>query len=33
MLSRRGNPEWSSIFRLFRALHVIPKFERFRTAA
>ena len=33
MLSRRGNPEWGSIFRLFRALHVIPRFERLRPAA
>ncbi|MFI5363041.1 MAG: addiction module antidote protein [Elusimicrobiota bacterium] len=27
MLSRRGNPEWNSIFRVFRALHVRPKLE------
>ena len=25
MLSRRGNPEWNSIFRIFKALHVRPK--------
>lgn len=25
MLSKRGNPEWKSIFRVFKALHVQPK--------
>ena len=28
MLSRRGNPEWNSIFRVFKALHIRPKLER-----
>ena len=27
MLSRRGNPEWNSLFRLFKALHLRPKLE------
>lgn len=27
MLSRRGNPEWRSIFKVFRALHVRPILE------
>ncbi|MBI5595800.1 MAG: putative addiction module antidote protein [Elusimicrobia bacterium] len=27
MLSRRGNPEWRSMFRVLRALHVRPRFE------
>jgi|GEM_PF-1282063 len=27
MLSRRGNPEWRSIFKVFRALHVHPTLE------
>lgn len=25
MLSRRGNPEWASMFRVLKALHVRPK--------
>ena len=33
MLSKRGNPEWSSIFRVFKALHVRPKLEREPAAA
>jgi probable addiction module antidote protein len=28
MLSKRGNPEWNSIFRVIRALGLRPKFER-----
>lgn len=28
MLSKRGNPEWNSLFRVFKALHVRPKLER-----
>ncbi len=28
MLSKRGNPEWNSMFRVFRALHLRPKLER-----
>lgn len=27
MFSKRGNPEWKSIFRVFRALHIKPKLE------
>ena len=27
MLSKRGNPEWNSLFRVFRALHLRPKLE------
>ena len=27
MLSKRGNPEWKSIFKIFRALHVRPTLE------
>ena len=33
MLSKRGNPEWSSIFRVFKALHIRPKLERAPAAA
>lgn len=28
MLSKKGNPEWDSVFRVFRALHLKPKLER-----
>lgn len=28
MLSKRGNPEWNSLFRVLRALHLRPKMER-----
>jgi probable addiction module antidote protein len=28
MLSKRGNPEWNSLFRVFKALHVRPRLER-----
>ncbi|OGR91231.1 MAG: putative addiction module antidote protein [Elusimicrobia bacterium RIFCSPLOWO2_01_FULL_59_12] len=28
MLRKRGNPEWRSLFRVFRALHLRPKLER-----
>lgn len=28
MLSRRGNPEWGSLFRVLKALHVRPKLVR-----
>lgn len=28
MLSKRGNPEWNSIFRVLKALHLRPKLER-----
>jgi probable addiction module antidote protein len=28
MFHKRGNPEWRSIFRVFRALHLRPKLER-----
>lgn len=27
MLSKRGNPEWNSIFRVFKALHLRPRLE------
>lgn len=27
MLSKRGNPEWNSMFRVFRALHLRPRLE------
>lgn len=27
MLSRRGNPEWNSMFRVLKAIHVRPRFE------
>lgn len=27
MLSNRGNPEWSSLFRIFKALHIQFKLE------
>lgn len=27
MLSKRGNPEWNSLFRVFKALHLRPKLE------
>ena len=27
MLSKRGNPEWNSIFQVFKALHLLPKLE------
>lgn len=27
MLSSRGNPEWNSMFRVLKALHLRPKFE------
>ena len=27
MLSKRGNPEWNSLFRVFKALHVRPRLE------
>ncbi len=33
MLSRRGNPEWDSMFKVFRALHVRPKLEHVGHAA
>lgn len=33
MLSKRGNPEWNSMFRVLKALHVLPKFERIGRAA
>ena len=33
MLSNRGNPEWSSIFRVFKALDLRPKLERARHVA
>ena len=32
MLSRRGNPEWNSLFRVLKALHVRPTFESLRRA-
>ena len=28
MFRKRGNPEWRSIFRVFKALHLRPKLER-----
>lgn len=28
MLSRRGNPEWTSLFRVLKALHVRPQLVR-----
>lgn len=28
MLSKKGNPEWSSVFRVFRALHLRPRLDR-----
>ena len=33
MLSKRGNPEWNSIFRVFKALHLRPKLESSRVVA
>lgn len=33
MLSKRGNPEWSSIFRVFKALRIRPKLEYTTKAA
>lgn len=27
MLSKRGNPEWNSLFRVFKALHLRPRLE------
>ena len=33
MLSKRGNPEWNSLFRVFKALHLRPRLERFGHAA
>jgi len=33
MLSKRGNPEWTSIFRVFRAMHMRPRIERMTSAA
>ncbi len=27
MLSKRGNPEWNSMFRVLKALHIRPRFE------
>lgn len=33
MLSKQGNPEWKSIFRVFKALHIRPKLERTNRAA
>ena len=33
MLSKRGNPEWRSIFRVFKALHLHPKLEYAARAA
>ena len=27
MLSKRGNPEWNSMFRVLKALHLRPKLE------
>ena len=28
MLSKKGNPEWKSLFQIFRALHLRPKLEQ-----
>lgn len=28
MLSKRGNPEWNSLFRVFKALHLRPILEQ-----
>jgi len=28
MLSKRGNPEWKSLFKIFKALHLRPKLEQ-----
>jgi probable addiction module antidote protein len=33
MLSKRGNPEWRSIFRIFKALHIRPNLERVESKA
>ena len=33
MLSRRGNPEWKSLFRVMKALKVRPRLEQAKTAA
>ena len=30
MLSKRGNPEWNSMFKVFKALHLRPKLESTR---
>lgn len=32
MLSKRGNPEWNSMFRVFKALHLRPRLESTRHA-
>ena len=29
MLSKHGNPEWNSIFRVFKALHIRPRLEHY----
>lgn len=33
MLSKRGNPEWRSLFRVFKALNLRPKIEAAPAAA
>lgn len=33
MLSKRGNPEWRSMFRVLKALHFRPRLERSGIAA
>ena len=33
MLSKHGNPEWDSMFRVFKALHIRPKLEHARHLA
>jgi probable addiction module antidote protein len=33
MFRKRGNPEWRSIFRVFKALHLRPRLERVLKAA
>jgi probable addiction module antidote protein len=33
MLSKRGNPEWNSMFRVFKALNLRPKLESAHRAA
>jgi probable addiction module antidote protein len=33
MLSKKGNPEWRSLFQVFKALHLRPKLERIEALA
>lgn len=33
MLSKRGNPEWTSLFKVLKALHIFPRLERLHSVA